>query len=45
MDLLRGQPFQAKSLFISIVFASIAFASTISWVASPRPAIERAFFI
>ena len=39
MDLLRGQPFQAKSLFISIVFASIAFVSTISWVASRRSAI------
>ena len=39
MDLLRGQPFQAKSLFISIVFASIAFASTVSWVASRRSAI------
>jgi len=39
MDLLRGQPFQAKSLFISIVFAAVAFASTIGWIASRRSAI------
>ena len=32
MDLLRGQPFQGKSLFISIVFALVAFASTIGWL-------------
>ncbi len=36
MDLLRGQPFQAKSLFISVVFALVAFASTIGWVATRR---------
>ncbi len=39
MDMLRGQPFQAKSLFISIVFAAVAFASTIGWIASRRSAI------
>ena len=39
MDVLRGQPFQAKSLFISVVFAAIAFASTIGWIASRRSAI------
>lgn len=32
MDLLRGQPFQGKSLVISVVFAAIAFASTIGWI-------------
>ena len=36
MDLLRGQPFQATSLVISIVFAAIAFASTIGWLVSRR---------
>ena len=38
MDMLRGQPFQAKSLFISIVFAAVAFASTIGWIAFRRSA-------
>jgi hypothetical protein len=32
MDMLRGQPFQAKSLVISVVFAAVAFASTIGWL-------------
>jgi ferric-dicitrate binding protein FerR (iron transport regulator) len=32
VDLLRGQPFQAKSIVISIVFAAVAFASTIGWL-------------
>ena len=36
MDLLRGQPFQGKSLFISVVFAAIAFASTIGWLTARR---------
>ena len=36
MDLLRGQPFQGKSLVISIVFAAVAFASTIGWMTSRR---------
>jgi len=39
MDLLRGQPFQAKSLVISIVFAAIAFASTIGWLMSRRATV------
>jgi hypothetical protein len=38
MDLLRGQPFQAKSLVISVVFAAVAFASTIGWLVSRRSA-------
>jgi hypothetical protein len=38
MDLLRGQGFQAKSLVISIVFAAVAFASTIGWLTARRPA-------
>jgi len=38
MDLLRGQGFQAKSLVISIVFAAVAFASTIGWLVSRRSA-------
>lgn len=36
MDLLRGQPFQGKSLVISIVFAGVAFASTIGWLTARR---------
>ena len=36
MDLLRGQGFQVKSLVISIVFATVAFASTIGWLTSRR---------
>lgn len=36
MDLLRGQGFQAKSLVISIVFAAVAFASTIGWLTARR---------
>ena len=36
MDLLRGQGFQVKSLVISIVFAAVAFASTIGWIAARR---------
>jgi anti-sigma factor RsiW len=36
MDTLRGQGFQAKSLVISIVFAAVAFASTIGWLSSRR---------
>jgi anti-sigma factor RsiW len=36
MDLLRGQGFQGKSMVISIVFAAVAFASTIAWVSSRR---------
>ena len=36
MDLLRGQAFQAKSLVISIVFAVVAFASTIGWLSARR---------
>jgi hypothetical protein len=36
VDLLRGQPFQGKSLVISIVFAAVAFASTIGWITSRR---------
>ena len=39
IDLLRGQGFQGKSLVISIVFAAVAFASTIAWLASRRSAI------
>lgn len=38
MDLLRGQGFQAKSLVISIVFAAVAFISTIGWLMSRRRA-------
>jgi ferric-dicitrate binding protein FerR (iron transport regulator) len=38
MDLLRGQGFQAKSLVISVVFAAVAFASTIGWFMSRRSA-------
>lgn len=37
MDLLRGQGFQAKSLVISIVFAAVAFVSTIGWLTARRP--------
>lgn len=40
IDLLRGQAFQGKSLVISIVFAAVAFASTIAWLASRRTAIQ-----
>jgi ferric-dicitrate binding protein FerR (iron transport regulator) len=40
MDLLRGQGFQGKSLVISIVFAAVAFASTIGWLMSRRSAIQ-----
>lgn len=36
MDLLRGQAFQGKSLFISVIFAVVAFASTIGWLTSRR---------
>jgi len=36
MDLLRGQPVQGKSLFISVIFGAIAFASTIGWLTSRR---------
>lgn len=36
MDLLRGQPFQGKSLVLSVVFAGVAFASTIGWLWSRR---------
>lgn len=36
MDLLRGQAFQGKSLVISIVFAAVAFASTIGWLTTRR---------
>jgi anti-sigma factor RsiW len=39
MDMLRGQPFQGKSLVLSIVFAAVAFASTIGWLTSRRRAI------
>ncbi len=39
MDLLRGQPFQGKSLFISAVFAVVAFASTIGWLTTRRAAM------
>jgi RNA polymerase sigma-70 factor (ECF subfamily) len=39
MDMLRGQPFQGKSLFISVVFATIAFASTIGWLTARRRAV------
>jgi len=38
MDLLRGQPFQGKSLVISAVFAVVAFASTIGWLTTRRAA-------
>ena len=38
MDLLRGQPFQGKSLFISVVFGAVAFASTIGWLTARRRA-------
>jgi hypothetical protein len=38
MDLLRGQAFQGKSLFISVIFAMVAFASTIGWLTSRRSA-------
>jgi hypothetical protein len=38
MDLLRGQPFQAKSLVISVVFAAVAFASTVGGLVSRRSA-------
>lgn len=36
MDLLRGQAFQGKSLFISVIFAVVAFASTIGWLTARR---------
>lgn len=36
VDLLRGQPFQGKSIVISIVFAAVAFASTIGWITARR---------
>jgi anti-sigma factor RsiW len=36
IDLLRGQAFQGKSLVISIVFAAVAFASTIGWITTRR---------
>ena len=39
MDFLRGQPFQGKSLFISAVFAAVAFASTIGWLTTRRAAM------
>jgi hypothetical protein len=39
MDLLRGQAFQGKSLFISVVFGAIAFASTIGWLTSRRSVV------
>jgi anti-sigma factor RsiW len=39
MDMLRGQPFQGKSLVLSIVFAAVAFASTLGWLTSRRRAI------
>ena len=36
VDLLRGQAFQGKSLVISIIFAAVAFASTIGWIMARR---------
>jgi anti-sigma factor RsiW len=42
IDLLRGRPFQAKSIVISIVFAAVALASTIGWITSRRTRAARA---
>ena len=36
MDLLRGQAFQGKSLFISVIFGAVAFASAVGWLTSRR---------
>jgi hypothetical protein len=36
LDLLRGQPFQGKSLVISMIFGAVAVASTIGWLTSRR---------